>query len=207
MDDNFIYEIPNFVPDDVCDEMTKKFDMEPKKIPGFINQGGKPILDLDLRNSFEIRTPNLENWRNDQMYLDDKLKKALTMYRTELYKLFEKHGENNAYLSQYVFNRPMYHRGFIIQRVEPNSRFRWHADIGPTQAATCMIYLNDIDPKYGGATEFICGRKVQPEKGKLLIFPATWSNVHRGFYVRVPKYFILSTVHFKEPEQLPFYYR
>ena len=40
-------------------------------------------------------------------------------------------------------------------------------------------YLNTVDE--GGETEFFNGRlKIKPEKGKLLIFPATWTYLHRG---------------------------
>ena len=35
--------------------------------------------------------------------------------------------------------------------------------------------------EYDGYTEFKNGIKIQPEQGKLLIFPAVWSYIHRGF--------------------------
>ena len=34
--------------------------------------------------------------------------------------------------------------------------------------------------KNAGYTEFLDGTKIQPEAGKLVIFPATWMYVHRG---------------------------
>ena len=40
-----------------------------------------------------------------------------------------------------------------------------------------LKYLNDVD---GGPTGFITGRDIQPEEGKLVLFPTTWNMVHWG---------------------------
>jgi hypothetical protein len=41
------------------------------------------------------------------------------------------------------------------------------------------VYLNDI--KQGGETEFLNqAMRVQPEAGKVVIFPAYFTHVHRG---------------------------
>ena len=44
---------------------------------------------------------------------------------------------------------------------------------------TIIWYLNDIHED--GYTEFYSGLKVQPEEGKIMMFPALWPYVHRGF--------------------------
>ena len=41
-----------------------------------------------------------------------------------------------------------------------------------------MWYLNTVDE--GGETEFFDGGIIKPSKGTLVLFPATWDNVHRG---------------------------
>jgi hypothetical protein len=40
--------------------------------------------------------------------------------------------------------------------------------------------LNDVPVEHGGCTEFLMGKKIQPKKGTLLFFPATWNYIHRG---------------------------
>ena len=40
-------------------------------------------------------------------------------------------------------------------------------------------YLNDVIED--GYTEFEFGLKVQPRVGKILLFPATWQYLHRGY--------------------------
>lgn len=44
---------------------------------------------------------------------------------------------------------------------------------------TFIWYLNDIHED--GYTEFIDGTKIQPETGKMIIFPSTWTYTHRGY--------------------------
>ena len=42
-----------------------------------------------------------------------------------------------------------------------------------------MIYLNDIDD--GGETEFLYQkRRIKPQKGTVVIFPAGMTHVHKG---------------------------
>ena len=42
-----------------------------------------------------------------------------------------------------------------------------------------MLYLNDVDD--GGETEFYHQKiKINPEKGKLAIFPTYWTHHHKG---------------------------
>jgi hypothetical protein len=54
----------------------------------------------------------------------------------------------------------------------------------PSRLFSCLIYLNTLEDNQGGCTEFMCGKKVRPEQGKLLIFPSTWTYVHRGAEVK-----------------------
>ena len=55
-------------------------------------------------------------------------------------------------------------------------------------------YLNDV--KDGGYTEFIDGTRIQPEAGKLIIFPSTWDFLHRGVSPKTEtKYLCTGWVH------------
>ena len=70
-----------------------------------------------------------------------------------------------------------------MQKTSPGDFYDWHHDWmyhhGGVRTLTYIWYLNTI--KDGGYTEFFNGTKVQPVTGKLLIFPATWTYMHRGF--------------------------
>ena len=46
---------------------------------------------------------------------------------------------------------------------------------------TYIWYLNTIENKDDGYTQFIDGTKVQPKVGRLVIFPALWPYLHRAY--------------------------
>ena len=54
-------------------------------------------------------------------------------------------------------------------------------------------YTNDS----GGWTEFIDGTRIQPKVGSILLFPATWTYVHRGYPTKVPKYIVTGWIYAK----------
>ena len=93
--------------------------------------------------------------------------------------------------------------GYQIQKTSPNSGYTWHDDFDPsydnTSSAGIRVlsfiwYLNDVSE--GGYTEFIDGTKIQPERGKFLIFPSTWNFIHRGFPPKKEsKYIITGWLH------------
>ena len=59
-----------------------------------------------------------------------------------------------------------------------------------------------MDEDAGGCTEFSNGRSVRPEKGKVLIFPATPQYVHRGAIVKKgSKYGITTFTVYAPPER------
>ncbi|MEQ9111910.1 MAG: 2OG-Fe(II) oxygenase [Rhodospirillaceae bacterium] len=70
-----------------------------------------------------------------------------------------------------------------IERVDPGQGFTWHADNAGMDTAervlACLLYLSDV--KNEGATEFMHqGQKIQPETGKVVVFPPYWTHLHRG---------------------------
>jgi hypothetical protein len=68
-----------------------------------------------------------------------------------------------------------------IQRTDKGGHFDWHSDMADANRLLAVIlYLNDIDEENGGSTEFNSGRKVQPERGKVIIFPVTHLHLHKG---------------------------
>ena len=47
-----------------------------------------------------------------------------------------------------------------------------------------MIYLNDIPPEHGGATDFYHQKiSFQPKKGTVVLWPAAYTHMHRGAFL------------------------
>ena len=80
----------------------------------------------------------------------------------------------------------------LLQKTNPTEGYHifhgenlnWNAS-DRTMAWT--VYLNDV--KEGGETEFLYqGIKVKPEKGKVVIWPGSYTHIHRGNPPGSPKY-------------------
>jgi hypothetical protein len=204
MDGNFIFEMENFIPKELCDDIIQMFENEPRKEQSLIGDGTGLVLDLEQRNSIHILLRDMKDCNHIVNELYSRLNDALNVYKREFCNYFKRYNENPEFINKVIFSeRDVKITDVFIQRVTPKSQFRWHTDESTDSCHTCIIYLNDIDTKDGGATEFVCGRKVQPKAGKLLLFPAVWSNVHRGSFVHKPKYMITSYTDFL-PKTSPF---
>ena len=181
----------NFIPKELCDDIIQRFENDTKKVQSAIKDTNKIVLDLERRNSFHLYVKDMNNSSHIEDNLKCKLKDAINIYKREFCNYFKKYNEIPEFINKVIFSeRDIKITDVFIQRVTPKSQFRWHTDESTNSCHTCIIYLNDIDIDDGGATEFVCGRKVQPKAGKILLFPAVWSNVHRGSFVHKPKYMI-----------------
>ena len=80
--------------------------------------------------------------------------------------------------------------GFRFSLMEPVTMLEYlpnqgfydlHVDAGPSHPRVCsaLLYLNDVDE--GGETWFDKqGLKIKPEKGKLIVFPASYAYSHQA---------------------------
>lgn len=80
---------------------------------------------------------------------------------------------------------------FNVQKYKKGGHFNaWHCERGWTPVAknrvlVFMTYLNDVKDTAGGTTDFLYQDvSVKPKKGKTLIWPAEWTHVHRGGYLK-----------------------
>ena len=71
-----------------------------------------------------------------------------------------------------------------IQKYEPTQGYHvWHCDcdsvLSSRRVLVCMLYLNTVEK--GGETEFLYqSRRISPVQGTLVLFPTTWTHLHRG---------------------------
>ncbi len=104
----------------------------------------------------------------------------------------------NAALEQYLHSRPLFKECcpkktlfinpiFNLQRYAPGEGFKqWHCDWAINDEVTepvhrvlaWILYCNDVE---SGGTEFLWqGHHEAAERGKIIIFPAGLSHIHRG---------------------------
>lgn len=165
--------------DDYCDRMIAKFDdLMGKDSSSAMNgelQFGSAVGRKDMSFFFEDKCPELAEETN--RILDACL---------------EPYMEEYVGLKQESFGSSV----VKVQRTPPKGGYHvWHTEHAggsyhnATRMLTWTLYLNDI-PEGQGETEFLHqGIRLQPQKGMVCFFPASWTHFHRGnFTTTATKY-------------------
>lgn len=164
---DFYYVSKDALSEEFCQHCIKKFKLDPNKTQG--KTGGGVILDI--KQSTDINISKFDIWKEEDQTFFDSLTKALNEYR-------DLHKRTLLWLNTDRYDD----HGYQIQETVPGGFYKWHHDFFSTEKQarflTYLWYLNTIDE--GGHTEFIDGTKIQPETGKLIIFPAAWPFYHQG---------------------------
>jgi hypothetical protein len=169
----YIYEAHNIVPRALCEEIIEKFENDPDKSAGKI--GGDEVIEI-FKKTIDLKVYTKPDWKmiNDQIEIH--LVSGIKKYFEYLFhNAF--HGDDHDILEK-MFGDNIAITNFIIQRYKVGDYFRWHVDdkIGDKRLLAFIIYFNDNE----SGTEFINGKNIKPECGKILFFPSTWTYPHRG---------------------------
>jgi len=123
--------------------------------------------------------------KNTEIYLSTKTtNNTILHYLSQLQKICKNYIEKYEYCAYYDVWSIV--ENFKIQYYDLNEGFYgYHAErtcaetINSKRHLVFMTYLNDVTD--GGETEFFYQRKkIKPQKGKTLIWPADWTHTHRG---------------------------
>ena len=169
----FIGSYDNLAPDDYCDKMIGAWEriyanssLRDYGADGTItNQGMQYRKDFALYFD-EERNDTQDLQQQTNKILDEGLKKYGTEYPSIEMKKFYSHR-------------------IKVQRTPPKGGFHlWHCEHHIGEASyrilAWTIYLNDV-PEGEGETEFLeYGIKLQPKKGTVCFFPASFTHIHRG---------------------------
>ena len=178
---DYIYVERDALPKSFCNNVIEKFEQDDRKRQGQVGGG----VQLDIKRSSDLSISELDDWKSYDQAFFKSLNGGLKKYIRFLPEEYMKHRA----LSELGNDT-----GYQIQRTQPNDYYIWHHDQTTTRLVTFIWYLNDI--KDGGYTEFIDGTRIQPEAGKLIIFPATWDFLHRGVSPKTEtKYLCTGWVH------------
>ena len=166
--ETFVREYPKQISDSVCEDLIDFFHQKRQMNEGFVQH-----INEDYRKDYAIFCHLFGTFkRRFQPYLDSKLDNVFQEYRSEIEKCWPKEYNNIDHKLQYSSPGG----GF----------FSWHSDFDEEyldRFLTWIVYLNDVDK--GGRTEFrYQGKELEkgivPEKGKIVLFPAASTHVHRA---------------------------
>jgi len=205
---DMIWEVPNSLPDDLCDELVKKFDEDDEhRYQGESGAG----LDLDIKNSTEIHLGS-EGWEDHDASVFKVVSKQTTEYLNLIAKKISPENDiNRGEVGDY---------GYQIQKSSPGGHYTWHHDstlttildgtyykrdinklrfLTANRVATFIYYLNDSSEFEGGRTQFYFDGEIHsitPKKGLGVWFPSSDLYTHRGEKVESgDKYLVTGWIH------------
>ena len=192
--DYSIVEIDDMMPKEKCKQIIQKFEKDSKKFPGRTIGGVNPKLkvstDLSIFGS---------EWKNEFDCVMDVMGSSMCEYMKRISKIdrLPETGSRGGILE--LINR-LHITCPVIQRTDEGGFFDWHTDYNPGENRILggILYLNDVKEEDGGSTEFNSRRKIQPEAGKIIIFPSDLTYLHRGNVLKHGSKYI-ATVFFHIP--------
>ena len=189
------------VPKALCKEIIEKFESDSRKRQGELGNGS---VDTTVKNCVDLHIGRWPQWKVQNDRLVGIFMTAYKKYKTNL--KINVFGEDKAYIVDQIFNQPNTSvSGFQMQRYDVGGLFKWHIDFDPSINRICnfIYYLNDHE----ACTEFLNGKKIKPEAGKIVFFPTTWVHAHCGQPVeKGNKYIITGFIIYDEESthSLPF---
>jgi len=213
---DFIHSIDKALPDELCDELVRRFEEHPDKRPGPTGSGVDPTRKLSL----DITIDPIDSFRecgqrvvNETLHhfaryflkypffgsVNPVLKNSATGVETTI--TIENADSIGIDLMKMIV--PSYFRlgplNVLKYRAGEGGYRHWHAEIFPDQQCESLhrvlffiYYLNDVEA--GGETEFLFQKfKVQPKKGRMIIAPAGFTHTHRGNVPQSGDKYILSS--------------
>jgi len=177
---SFIFEKRDALARDICAEMIARFERsQEEQYPGRIGQTMQ--LDDSIKRSTDLVISGKQHWQDLDRELFRSLNRALSEFK----------------LDYPFFAGPFKDNGYALQRTDAGEFYHWHIDGGSHEFAmrqlVALWYLNDVAGD-GGQTEFKYQEvSVQPETGKLILFPPFWTHLHRGKTLQSGRKYIATT--------------
>jgi hypothetical protein len=200
---DFIIEFKHSIPQPLCNTIIEMFDNDDNKCKG-VTLGG---FDDNVKNTTDLCIPKEnEKWNKIEQFLYKELFSKIKKYKSTINKKFNINLNNNYNIEFTLFNKKnVFTDYFMIQKYNKNNgKYVYHDDFAlhncidkSYRLLTFLWYLNDVNE--GGETVFWENYKIQPEKGKLLLFPASWTYPHTGkMPISSDKYIITGWLYFTE---------
>ena len=166
----FIWVKDGVLPATFCQQVIDKFEMDERKHPGQTSAG----VDFKVKRSTDLQISSLGEWGVEDAMFFETLGACIPEYQ--------------KYIDAVLPDIPIFvtndvkDLGYQVQKTVPGEEYVWHQDSsakdGYVRALTYIWYLNDV--LEGGETEFYDGTLIKPVQGRMVLFPSTWTFMHRG---------------------------
>tara|TARA_X000000950_G_scaffold216971_2_gene261120 strand:- start:1343 stop:1960 length:618 start_codon:yes stop_codon:yes gene_type:complete len=199
---DFIYIKKNALTKSLCDDIINLYEKEPGRYKG-VTAGG---YRKEIKETTDFVIPfNCDNWNKINQCLIEELNRNIKKYCNKFNQIFAHSNEENSDQKFKIFDSDhLKYYEFMVQKYQCNEgRYINHNDFSVEwskneyRVITYIFYLNDVN--HGGETQFWNDEKVIPEKGQLVLFPASWVYPHRGLMPKSSdKYIITGWIYNKD---------
>ena len=178
--ENYIYLNKSSLSKELCDEIMILYESDLKNKYEGTTGGG---TNKSVKNTQDLVIPNDETWSNIHNCLNRELRENIDEYIRGLNEINMISSTGEKYRTWPNMSFSVY--GYQIQRyVKGMGQYVYHEDSyidynkKEDRIITFLWYLNTVEE--GGETELWGKRRITPEQGKLLLFPACWTFPHCG---------------------------
>ncbi len=167
--ETFIRAYDNTLNLEFCQQLIDVFEASPNKHQGVTSAG---VVQPNKRSIDMFYDVNVQPFKQIDAILHASAVANFKLYFKEFERYFR------------TVTQKFDDTGFCFRKYEKNiGGFDEHSDVGgistANRALAFMWYLNDVEE--GGETEFIAQNiKIKPKAGRLAIFPANWTHLHKG---------------------------
>jgi hypothetical protein len=200
--ENYVFTNKTSLSNEICNLIIKKYENESMKWQGQTLSG----VNLDIKDSIDFVIPKnkidgAEEWCDIYELLEKELNNNVKEYIHKLDDIINiKYNNSYTTFSKNFLTSQL----FQVQRYDKNKgKYIYHNDFTcdwdnkKFRVLTFLWYLNDVDE--GGETEFWGNYKIKPERGKLILFPASWVFPHSGLMpISNDKYIITGWLYLHE---------
>lgn len=170
---------------EVCREIIRRFEADPRRMVGKVSGNQGPETDLKGKQTTELVLDNA--WGDIQQELQKSMSVGLGKYQRDVKFLA---GSDH---------KSLYAEPLRVKKYDIGGQFSWHIDCNSAQNHTRVLavqwYFNDVAE--GGHTEFEDQQMSIPcKEGRLGFFPVSWTYRHRGAPpLSGPKYVCTTFIH------------
>ena len=169
--DDFIWVKDGVLSPEFCNNCIEKFDRSDELIDGHVGAG----IAKQIKDTKDLMVSASDEWRREDEVFKNSLQECVMQYVEHMDAI------SNGFE---LCNNEYYDTGYQIQRYEPDAGYKWHNDDNLPQGQeqrcfTFIWYLNTVE--VDGYTQFVSGTRVRAKQGRLVIFPSSWTYLHRGY--------------------------
>jgi NADPH-dependent 7-cyano-7-deazaguanine reductase QueF-like protein len=189
---DFIYEVKDALPKEICDIIIERYKKESYKEKSRVGKDG--VVRENMRKSLVFPFSRSPKWKDVDNIICDVIGLGIKKYTEHVKHILTKNGttDNNDIKNAIsVYLEELTDEGYFVQEYKIDGFYNWHVDSSykrdnTIRSVSFVLYLNTLEKNEGGYTEFALGKSIRPEAGKLLIFPSGWEFVHRSAIVTKP---------------------